>query len=100
MRFISHSLKSTLGLAAFVLGALGSAPAVATGIFSNTTAIDMSAGGAAPPYPSTIAAAGLLGTVTKVTVTLHNLTHTDTHDIIALLVGTDGDQVKRNSGHP
>ena len=100
MRFIPRSFNSVLGLSAALFWAFGSAPALATGIFSNTAAIDMSAGGAAPPYPSTIAAAGLLGTVTKVTVTLHNLTHTDTHDIIALLVGTDGDQVKRNSGHP
>jgi subtilisin-like proprotein convertase family protein len=45
----------------------------------------------ATPYPSTIVVAGLTGQViTKVTVTLSNLTHSFPSDIYALLVGPEG----------
>ncbi|MDX6271235.1 MAG: hypothetical protein QOD28_2458 [Acidobacteriota bacterium] len=52
-------------------------------------------GGIAPssPYPSTIAVAGLVGTVTKVTVTLTNFAHTFPNDTDMLLVGPGGQKL-------
>jgi hypothetical protein len=74
--------------------ALG-APSVTT--FSNTTAITIPASGTgattgapANPYPSTIAVSGLTGTVTKVTATLTNFSHTFPSDVDVVLVGPGG----------
>jgi subtilisin-like proprotein convertase family protein len=62
--------------------------------FSNSGAIQVPGGGAtsgpASPYPSSIAVGGLAGTVTKVTVTLRNITHAFPDDIDVLLVGPTG----------
>jgi subtilisin-like proprotein convertase family protein len=49
--------------------------------------------GPASPYPSTINASGLGGTVTKVTVTLNNFNHTFPDDVDVLLVGPGGQSV-------
>lgn len=63
----------------------------ATTLFvSNTTSIAIPNVGAATPYPSNITVAGLLGTITSVTVTLTNISHTFPDDIDALLVGPTG----------
>jgi subtilisin-like proprotein convertase family protein len=62
-------------------------------IFSNPSAITIPAAGpegVASPYPSTIPVAGLSGTVTKVTVTLTNFSHTFPADVDILLVGPTG----------
>ena len=52
-------------------------------------------GGIAPsaPYPSTINVAGLVGTVTKVTVKIKGLSHTFPGDIDMLLVGPGGQKM-------
>jgi subtilisin-like proprotein convertase family protein len=71
-------------------GILPNAPQVA---FSNTGAITIPGTGTlgnASPYPSTIAVSGLNATVSKVTLTLDNLTHTNPDDIDILLVGPTG----------
>lgn len=68
--------------------------------FSNSTAIIIPAtgtgaatGAPANPYPSTINVAGLVGNVSKVTVTLTNLNHTFPGDIDVLLVGPGGQKM-------
>lgn len=64
--------------------------------FSNTAAIAVPATGSvgqagpAGPYPSTITVSGMSGPVSKVTVTLHNLSHGILNDIDALVVAPDG----------
>ena len=57
---------------------------------SNTTAIDIPNSGAATPYSSDIVIQGVLGRVSRLTVTLTGLTHPYTGDIDALLVGPTG----------
>ncbi len=42
------------------------------------------------PYPSTIDVSGMVGTTTKITVTLTNLTHSRTNDLDVLLVSPAG----------
>ena len=42
------------------------------------------------PYPSNIVVAGMPGTVTKVTVKLNNITHTNPVDMDMLLIGPAG----------
>ncbi|HEY9402983.1 MAG TPA: proprotein convertase P-domain-containing protein [Pyrinomonadaceae bacterium] len=67
--------------------------------FSNPSGVNIldtpRVGGVAPaaPYPSTIAVAGLTGTVTKVTVTLNNYSHAFPNDVDMLLVGPGGRKV-------
>jgi len=61
--------------------------------FSNTTPLTLLLGadsGPLSPYPSNIAVSGLTGTVSKVTVTLNNLSHTYLGDLDVLLVGPTG----------
>ncbi len=76
----------------FTVGAnAGTGPAGAT--FANTTATTIPSFGAATPYPSVINVANLGGIITKVTVTLSNLSHTYPGDLDVLLVGPDGQKV-------
>jgi subtilisin-like proprotein convertase family protein len=77
----------------FRLGTVSSA----TQTFSNATPIVIpgtgtggSSGSPAAPYPSTIAVAGIIHPITKVTVTLKGITHTFPADIDVLLVGPTG----------
>src|SRR3954469_7454802 len=65
-----------------------------TGSFSNPSVVNIPGSGTGPapanPYPSTIGAAGMAGTVTRAQVTLSNLDHQFFSDIDALLVGPGG----------
>lgn len=73
----------------FVLGATaGTGPAGAG--FTNSTAISLPAFAAATPYPSTISIANVAGTVSRVTVTIKNLSHTASGELSVLLVGPNG----------
>ncbi|MBC8095424.1 MAG: hypothetical protein H7Y43_06405, partial [Akkermansiaceae bacterium] len=78
--------------ASFSVGAnAGTSPAGAT--FANTTATTIPALGAATPYPSVINIANVGGAITRVTVTLSNLSHTFPGDLDILLVGPGGQKV-------
>jgi subtilisin-like proprotein convertase family protein len=63
-----------------------------TNSFANTSSISIPSRNAATPYPSTLTVSGL-GTITKVTATLSNFSHTFTDDVDALLVGPGGQTV-------
>ena len=60
--------------------------------FSNFTPITINDAAAATPYPSNIAVAGFPAgsTIDKVTVTIHNFSHTFPQDVDMLLVGPGG----------
>jgi hypothetical protein len=58
-------------------------------VFSNTTPITIG-NGAAVPYPSTIAVSGLVGNITKVTMTITGFTHNFPDDVDMLLVAPNG----------
>lgn len=70
-----------------------------TGVYANTNPITIPAGapsltaGAATPYPSSINVSGLTGTISNVSVTLNNLSHTFPDDLDVLLVGPNGQSV-------
>ena len=67
------------------------ADATATnGLQANPTPIIIPTSGEATPYPAPITVASSLGTVTKVTATLHGFGHTFPSDVDVLLVGPGG----------
>ena len=82
------------GISALAIFTLVSANAQTT--FSNTGSILIPAGapgttsGPANPYPSTLNVAGLSGTITNLTVTLNDFSHSFTRDVDVLLVGPTG----------
>jgi uncharacterized repeat protein (TIGR01451 family) len=65
----------------------------ATSQWSSSAALTIPDHGVAVPYPSMIAVTGLVGRVSKATVTLKGLTHTFPHDVSALLVSPSGKSV-------
>ncbi|HTY88874.1 MAG TPA: M4 family metallopeptidase [Candidatus Acidoferrum sp.] len=60
---------------------------------TNAATIAIPSVGAAALYPSTIIVSGLSGTISKVTVTLHNVNHTYPEDLDILLVSPSGTNV-------
>lgn len=64
-----------------------------TAVHQNATPIVVPLAGVATPYPSAIAVSGVTGTVTKVTVTLPDVSHTSPDDVDILLVGPLGQKV-------
>jgi len=62
----------------------------ATAIIIPATGTGATTGAPANPYPSNIAVAGFVGTVTNVTVTLKQISHTFPSDVDVLLVGPTG----------
>ena len=61
--------------------------------FTNASPLAIPAFGSAPPYPSTIAVTGLSLPISKLTVTLSDLTHTHPDDLDVLLVAPAGQSV-------
>ena len=74
---------------AALLGGAVSAHAVS---FSNSAPIAIGDAAPASPYPSGVGVSGVIGTVTKVTATLHGFHHTCAHDVDALLAGPHGQE--------
>ena len=68
-------------------------PTTPTSIFANPSSVMIVDVSPASPYPSVINVSGLTGTVTKVSVTLKNLSHPFPDDLDALLVGPGGQTV-------
>lgn len=64
-----------------------------TQTFTNNNLTTINALGNASPYPSTITASGMPGTITNVTVSLNTLTHTFPRDIDMILVSPTGQAV-------
>ncbi|MMZ58666.1 Proprotein convertase P-domain protein [compost metagenome] len=64
-----------------------------TATFTNPTPIIIPLFGPATPYPSNIIVSGLTGTISKVTVTLSNFSHSFPEDVDILLVGPNGQRV-------
>lgn len=64
-----------------------------TTTFVNTNAITIADASPASPYPSAITVAGLQGAVSKVTVTVSNITHGYPADVGLMLVGPKGQRV-------
>jgi subtilisin-like proprotein convertase family protein len=60
---------------------------------TNATLITIPDVGQGTPYPSSITVSGMGGTITQVTVTLNNLTHTFPSDIDIMLLGPNGQGV-------
>jgi uncharacterized repeat protein (TIGR01451 family) len=66
---------------------------VELGAFSTILPIQILDAGPSDPYPSIITVSNLVGTLSKVTVTLSDLTHTYPADLDILLVGPQGQNV-------
>jgi subtilisin-like proprotein convertase family protein len=64
-----------------------------TKTFSNSSAFTIRDQGPAAVYPSPVSVSGLSGTITKVTVRLIRLTHSNPDDLDILLVGPGGQKV-------
>jgi subtilisin-like proprotein convertase family protein len=62
-------------------------------LFASTGNITVRDNNSADPYPSTITVSNVFGTVSKVTVTLVDVTHTFPDDVDILLVGPQGQKV-------
>jgi uncharacterized repeat protein (TIGR01451 family) len=60
---------------------------------TNARRIRIPWGGRASPYPSSLYITGVPGQIQDITVTLHVVSHTYTADIVALLVGPEGQTV-------
>ncbi len=72
---------------AFPLGTMGPG---GTTSFASASAVTIPTSGNASPYPASITASGLTGTVMKVTATLSGFAHTFPDDVDVLLVGPGG----------
>jgi subtilisin-like proprotein convertase family protein len=68
-------------------------PGAGTAIIGNPSTITIPLVGPATNYPATINVAGVAGTITNLTVTLHDMSHTYPGDVDMLLVGPTGQGV-------
>lgn len=72
------------------------APILTTQAFTNATSLNIPASGSsgmASVYPSSIAVSGIQGAVTKVSLALRGLNHTNPDDLDVLLVGPGGQKL-------
>jgi subtilisin-like proprotein convertase family protein len=72
---------------------LGTTASTSYGPFANAGSVTIPNSGPATPYPSSISVSGIAGTVSKVTATLTNISHTFPGDLDVLLVGPAGQRV-------
>jgi hypothetical protein len=61
-------------------------------VFSNPAAITINDAAAATPYPSNITVSGLVGNITKLTVTINGFSHTFPDDVDMMLVAPNGNK--------
>ncbi|HEX9670782.1 MAG TPA: proprotein convertase P-domain-containing protein [Thermoanaerobaculia bacterium] len=86
---------TSFGTVSFTLP-LGTTAGGSAGPFANTGSILIPAAGTSgvsSPYPSSISVSGIVGTVSKVTATLHGMNHTFPGDIDVLLAGPGGQRI-------
>lgn len=67
-------------------------------VYTNNTSITVNDNAAASPYPSAITVAGSTGTITSITVTVYNVTHSYVHDMSIMLQGPGGQSLLLQSG--
>jgi subtilisin-like proprotein convertase family protein len=94
-RIIAVAMLAGMLASAFSLEPIGQLPPVpvaqaANRTFLNGAPISIPDSSKASPYPSSISVTGLPSTITKVTVTLNNLSHSYPDDLDILLVGPTG----------
>src|SRR5436190_646931 len=76
---------------ATLLALVATSANIEAAVFSNPTSINLPASGTtATPFPSPISVAGMVGTITKITVTLNDINHPRPDDLEILLVGPTG----------
>ena len=80
-----------------ILATLLPLPLSAT-VFTNSSSITIVDDAPASTYPSTITTSGLSGSITNVSVTINNLTHSWVHDMSLLLVAPSGESLLLQSG--
>ncbi|HSY19407.1 MAG TPA: zinc-dependent metalloprotease family protein [Candidatus Acidoferrales bacterium] len=85
---------SSLGTLSTVFPLGATQTTVTTNVFNNAGFITINDNASATPYPSTIAVAGVSGTVTNITATINGWSHTYASDVGMLLVGPGGQTVK------
>jgi subtilisin-like proprotein convertase family protein len=66
---------------------------VGTATFASATSISIPSSGVANPYPSALSVSGMAGTISNVTVTLKNISHTNPDDLDIILVSPSGKKV-------
>src|ERR1043166_7711071 len=92
--FVSMPMKCFLRMMALLVAFASGGALASAASFTNTASINLPTGpsGTSPgsPYPSSIVASNLSGTITKVTVTLNNINHDRPDDLEILLVGPTG----------
>src|SRR3989449_10314339 len=97
--FLLDTKRSMVRCRAYVISVLVACAAwtasysVTAATLTNQAPITIPSVGSASPYPSTINVSGMTGVVSKVTVTLNQLTHTYPDDLDMLLVGPGGQAV-------
>lgn len=67
-------------------------------VFNNPASITIVDDAPASTYPSVITTSGLTGSITNVSVTINNLTHSWVHDVSLLLVAPSGESLLLQSG--
>ena len=94
----SRATRYAIGVAAVLAAALPGTAGAAT--FTNSAPINWTAVGAnnGSLYPSPVVVAGMVGTITDVTVTINNLSHTFPDDLGFVLVAPNGDALLLQDG--